>query len=220
MPITPKTTSYETVRGLDMFLSSALKREIFRKLIHLSSLWMVAVIAYTDRPTAIIFFSLLLIGFVGFEYLRMGTTPLAKFIVRYFSIVMRDREHHEKFNFRALTGSFYFILAVLLAVAFFDKTTAITGILVMILSDTTAAIVGVAIGKNKFIVDGKTIEGSAAFFITIAIILFYMTPMTFVGILFIAGAITLIEALSERLYINDNLSIVISVCALLSLPFF
>lgn len=193
-----------------------MKSEFLRKLIHLSSLWMVFVIAILEKPIAILFFSIVLVMFTVFEVSRMHFAWFRQWLQTYFGGVMREHEHVERLNLRALTGSFYFILAVLCSVILFDKPIAILAILVMILSDTAAALTGKSIG-NHAILD-KTIEGCIAFFITTAIILAFSGVVpSIMMVAIIAFITTCIELISNKIHVNDNLSITMSVGFLITL---
>jgi glycerol-3-phosphate acyltransferase PlsY len=80
---------------------------------------------------------------------------------------------------------------------------AIASILILILSDTAAALIGKWIGRVKIF--GKTLEGSTAFLITsLLIVWIYPNLNRFSGSLAALGA-TWIEVLPIK--VNDNLSI-------------
>ena len=100
-------------------------------------------------------------------------------------------------------GSTYFLFSTILTILLFPKFIAITSLLILILSDTTAALVGKGIGKIHLF--GKTLEGSMAFFFTsLLIVWLYPNLNRLSGTLAALGG-TLIELLPIRL--NDNLSI-------------
>ena len=61
-------------------------------------------------------------------------------------------------------GSTYFIFSAILTILLFPKSIAIVSLLILILSDTAAAIIGKWIGRIRIF--GKTLEGSMAFLIT------------------------------------------------------
>lgn len=191
------------------------KNEFFRKLIHLSSVWIIIFIALTNQSTSIVFFAGLLLAFTVFEYLRMSQPAFSTFMLKYFAFVMRDREKTEKFEFRALTGSFYFILSILICLLIFDKSIVMVGVMVMIFSDAFAALIGKSVGRHKIERFNKTIEGCAAFFITTIIILYFMTSMPITAMAVIATIVTMVELISFEIHVNDNLSITLLTCGLI-----
>jgi dolichol kinase len=100
-------------------------------------------------------------------------------------------------------GSTYFLFAILLTIMLFPKPIAIASILILILSDTAAALIGKWIGRVKIF--GKTLEGSLAFFITALLIVWLYPQMNrFWGSVAALGA-TVMEVLPIKL--DDNLSI-------------
>jgi dolichol kinase len=100
-------------------------------------------------------------------------------------------------------GSTYFIFSTILTILLFPKSIAIVSILILILSDTAAAVVGKWIGRVKIF--GKTLEGSMAFLLTsLLIVWIYPNLNRFSGSLAALGA-TLIEVLPIKL--SDNLTI-------------
>ena len=194
-----------------------LLQEIGRKLIHLSSLWMVVFIHMFEKETSILFFGALFVLFFICEYLRMTQPFVISLTNRYFKNIMRAHESVTRFDLRALTGSFYFVLAVFLSIALFEKDVAIAAILIMIVSDTLAAIIGKRFGRIH--IWDKTLEGSLTFFATTCIILVSL-PMylTYWQILVIAFLVSIVELVSNKVAItNDNLTITLSAGLLISL---
>ncbi len=190
-----------------------IKNELIRKTLHLSSLWMIVAIYFLDQNMAIILFSAMLILLFIVEYIRMTNDYMGKIILKYCGNIIRAHERADKFNIMALSGSFYFVLAILLSVIFLPKNIAMISIAVMIFSDTMAALVGKQIGKIKII--GKTLEGSIAFFITTLLILYFAISINIYQILLISFLVTLVELISNKIKIDDNLSITASTGSLL-----
>ena len=172
--------------------------EIRRKMVHLATLIIPIGYALTSRETTLIFVIPLFLGLLGidlFRHFHSGTAAL--FNRFFFGRVLREEEKP------TLMGSTYFLFSTILAVLLFPKPIAITSLLILILSDTAAALVGKAIGRVRIF--GKTLEGSAAFFLTSLLIVWFFPNLNrFSGTLAALGG-TLIELAPIRL--NDNLTI-------------
>ena len=193
--------------------SISYRHEVYRKLIHLSSLWMVGAVYFLPQTYAIILFSTLLIGFVGFEYGRRNIAFIQTLTNRFMGAILRS---HEK---QSMTGAFYVVLAVLIAVTLFSKPIAVISIAIMLLSDTFAALVGRKYGRTRIL--NKSVEGCVTFFfVTAGILLFVLNAnylvMSVSEILIISTVVALTELVSDKLKIDDNLSIVLMAGALLS----
>ncbi len=133
--------------------------EISRKIVHLATLVIPAGYLLTSRETVLVGIIPLFLGLLTVDVLRhfhQGTAVLFK---RYFfGRVLREEEKP------TLMGSTYFLFSTILTVLLFPKPIAIASLLILILSDTAAALVGKGIGRISLF--GKTLEGSLAFFLT------------------------------------------------------
>ena len=108
-------------------------------------------------------------------------------------------------------GSTFFLFSTILTILLFPKPIAVSSLLILILADTAAALVGKGIGRVRIF--GKTLEGSMAFFLTALLIVWiYPTLNRFSGSVAALGA-TLIELLPIRL--NDNLTIPLTAGAIM-----
>jgi dolichol kinase len=172
--------------------------EIKRKIVHLATLIIPVGYALTSEETVILFLvpfflALLLVDFL--RHFHSGTASL--FENFFFRRVLREEEKS------TFMGSTYFIFSTILTILLFPKSIAIASILVLILSDTAAALIGNWIGRVRIF--GKTLEGSMAFFLTsLLIVWIYPNLNRFSGSLAALGA-ALVEILPIR--VNDNLSI-------------
>ena len=98
----------------------------------------------------------------------------------------------------------------------FPKVLTVTGFSILIISDICAALVGKKIGKISMF--GKTLEGTIAFIVSAIFVIFFIgwqlfAPWTFfiIGIIaaFVGG---ILELISKRINVDDNLSIPLSIC--------
>ncbi len=172
--------------------------EVKRKLVHLATLVIPVGYGLTSRETVLTFLIPLSLGLLGVDLLRRYHSGLASLFRRFFiGRVLREKEEH------TLIGSTYFLLSSCLTLLLFPKTIAIVSLLILILSDTCAALVGKGIGRHSIF--QKTIEGSLAFLVS-ALLIVWMYPGVnrFAGSLAAAGA-TVIELLPTR--VDDNFTI-------------
>jgi dolichol kinase len=172
--------------------------EIKRKMVHLATLIIPAGYALTSEETVILFLVPFFLALLLVDLLRHFHPGVASLFRKYFfGRVLRKEEEP------TLMGSTYFIFSTILTILLFPKSMAIASILILILSDTAAALIGKWIGRTKIF--GKTLEGSVAFLITSFLIVWIYPHLSrFSGSLAALGA-TLIEILPTK--VNDNLSI-------------
>lgn len=186
-----------------------LKTEILRKLIHLSSLWLLVVIyCFNEFANTIFFVALIFVLFL--EYIRRFDNFLGNFLNRNFGSLLRAHEKAKKIR---LTGASYVILSALCANVLFSQEIAIISLGVMLISDSFAAIFGKAFGRLKIL--DKTLVGSVTFFLfSVAVIMYFSYFMNgqiiqynFLKIILVALCATFVELFSTKLKIDDNLSI-------------
>lgn len=196
-------------------------QEIMRKSVHLSSLWMPALILFVPAYLPAAVFAGLLAANVLIEYGYYKKWPVVlKTYGKLFGKMLRSKETDGHFR---LSGSPYVLAAALCSCLLFSPVNAATALAVMLISDTAAALIGRALGKHKINRDAKSIEGAAAFF------LFGLAVIYTAAVLFhpnsgfiIRGAAGVFAAMwaeiyENRLKIDDNLSIPLIVGACLSL---
>ena len=193
----------------------AFRKELVRKAIHLSSLWIPAAIYFMPKIVLIPILLVILIGNVILEYGNFKKYSWARksFGVLFFRTLRNKEMSREHFQF---TGAIYVLLSSLLCLCLFPKEIAAIALTVMLISDCAAALVGRSIGKIK-IYKNKTLEGTLAFFISAVLInlLFYpVYPFSFVSLIacFVA---TLAEVYEDKIEIDDNLSVPIFFAAVM-----
>jgi dolichol kinase len=123
------------------------------------------------------------------------------------------RKHEKDGRKKNLNGATYVFISALLGVIIFPKVLFLTAFPILIISDSTAALIGRKFGKHKLF--AKSLEGTLAFFISASIVVLFTPKLNgsiteyFIGILAAAiGAI--VENISFG-YADDNLSIPIAV---------
>ena len=179
------------------------KNEILRKLIHLFDSVIPLSLFYISRENLLFILTPVTIIFIILDFSRHHITFLGKIYSTFFNIVTREIE--QKRN--NVTGASYYLLGCLIVVYFFnDINIIISSLLIMSISDSFAALVGVKYGKTK-IYGKKSLEGSFSFFISTIIILYmFMNNLSTIEYIYISLLITLVELFSFH-RINDNLTI-------------
>ena len=191
-----------------MSLSRLQSHELIRKAIHLSSsiipifYWFVA-----DRHLTLQIVILLSLGFLTADFLRLKSGVVEKVFMGIFGSALRQ---HEKKN---LTGATYVFTGSVVAIFLFPRDVAVPALLILSISDTLAALIGIPFGKHKFL--KKSLEGSAAFFISTTILLTIFYPERLLINILIAAVVTLAETYPMNL--DDNFLIPILSGTLLSL---
>jgi len=191
-----------------MSLANLRSQEVIRKAIHLtSSLIPLSYWFLFERAITLQIVIILALGFLTVDYLRLKSTAIGKMFMRVFGLALRS---HEK---QKLTGATYVFTGSVVAIFLFPKGIAVPALLILSISDTLAALIGIPFGKHKFL--KKSLEGSAAFFISTLLILGIYFPETLLINIFVAAIVTLAEAYPMNL--DDNFLIPILSGILLSL---
>ena len=172
--------------------------EIRRKIVHLVTLSIPVGYALMAKDTVLFILLLLFLGFLSVDLLRHYHSGIASLFRKYFlGTVLREKEK------ATLMGSTYFLFSTLLTILVFPKPIAIASILILILADASAALVGKGIGKVPIF--GKTLEGSMAFLICSLLIVWTYPNLDRFSASLAALSAAVIEILPIRL--DDNLTI-------------
>ena len=158
----------------------SMKCELKRKALHLTGLTVPLSYLIFGREVTLTFVAITLVLFLILEpfriveHLRDRVKEKLGLYVDIIEKVEREIEtiarEHEK---RGIGAHIYFTLAALIIICFFPEDIAIGSIAVATLGDAIAAIIGKPFGKHRF-KNGKSVEGSLAYFLTALLIL---TPL-------------------------------------------
>ncbi|NLC23755.1 SEC59/DGK1/VTE5 family protein [Oxalobacter vibrioformis] len=200
------------------------RQELLRKLIHLSSLWMVVSLGILPRSWNVCLFAVLLFGQVMIEYGYYKKWPLlVSTYGRFFSRMLRESETGETFR---LSGAPYVIAAALMVALLFERTISMVALSTMLIGDTCAALIGRKFGRHKINEGTKSIEGAIAFWISSAAVLaffvnIYSQPPAFaiMGVFGLTVAM-LAEIYEKQIKMDDNFSIPLAMGISLSLARF
>jgi len=154
------------------------------------------------------------ITFTFLDLTRHYISFIRKIYLFLFDRVTRNIEK-EKNN---VTGATYYLLGCLLTIYFFkDISIIMSSLLIMSISDSFAALIGIRYGRTE-IYKGKTLEGSFAFLVsTIIILSIFSVNLNLYALIFISVMITFVELFSFY-RINDNLTI--PLCSAILLQYF
>ncbi len=189
------------------------KNEFFRKIIHLLSSFFPILYLYTEKIHLLLILALANFIIIFIELNKNQMNYIGKNFNKYISFVVRPNENKQLMNATYLCATYFFV------VLFFDKNIAIYSLLLLSISDSFAAIVGIRYGKIN-IIHSKTLEGTFAFIISgiflimiISITKNYVIDYTtlFLGVLFAS----IIELLTPSKY--DNISVPLSYAFFLTL---
>ena len=186
--------------------------ELVRKLIHLFSLSIPIIYYFIPQSTAIVIISILTILAVVLDISRHFSPAVGKLFYMIFGFLLR--EHEVDRRKKNLNGATYVLISALIGVIIFPKVLFLTAFPVLIISDSTAALLGRKYGRHKFL--AKSLEGTLAFFISASIVVMF-TPKLLNGSIteyFIGIMAAAIGAIVENIsfgFADDNLTIPIAV---------
>ena len=186
--------------------SKSLKTELYRKAVHLSSLWMPVFIMTMPRNWSIILFSFFLIVNFLMEYASYQKTAIIGSLFRKMFIkTLRNREiSHSHFT---PSGSIYILAAALTVSVCFTPKAAATAMCIVLISDTCAALFGKFCGTFRFY-NGKSFEGTFAFILSAYFVIYFFFPaISSFFICFIAFISAATEFFEKEIGVDDNFSI-------------
>jgi dolichol kinase len=185
--------------------------ELVRKLIHLCSLSIPIIYYFIPRYNAIIILSIFTFIAIVLDLSRYFYPSIGKIFYSIFGFLLREHEvDHKKKN---LNGATYVFISALLCVLIFPKVFFITAFCILIVSDSSAALIGRKFGKHRFL--AKSFEGTLAFFISASIVVLFTPKIEYHTMEYIIGFVSAaVGAIVENIsfgFADDNLSIPISI---------
>ena len=198
------------LKYLDHTATIEYKHELARKGIHLFSLSIPTIYYYISKQLALCLLVPITAAFISVDMARYYIPSVAQWFYKWFGWLLR--RHETDISKKRLNGASNVLVSALLCVLFFPKIIAINAFAILVISDTTSALIGRRFGRHRFL--AKSFEGSLAFFVSAILVILVAPksdhlPMEYI-IGFIAAAIgTVVEALPIK--IDDNLSIPLSV---------
>ncbi|MBL8008667.1 MAG: hypothetical protein JNJ56_14190 [Ignavibacteria bacterium] len=182
-----------------------LKSELKRKTIHLLSSAVPFSYYYFERNMLLIILFATVVLMILIDFFRKKDGIVRDKYNHHLGDILRS---HESDGSRILfTGGTYIVISFFLCILIFEKNIAILSMLIIVFSDTAAAITGKFYGRH--FIGKKTIEGSFAFFIT-GLIIFILVVKNSADFRIFQGVIALfMTTLFELipLKIDDNISV-------------
>ena len=179
-----------------------LRREVSRKLFHLTILVIVILYYFSDRSTTLLWCAIFLLGFVVSDIIRVKAYYL-------FPLRKMADTVTRPFEKRALGAAVYFTIGALTTVFLFEKIIAIAAVTIAAFGDGMAAITGIALGRHKISkYSNKTVEGAIGAFLTslgLGIFFFFETSLFWAIIISLAAASLVVSVDLVELPIDDNL---------------
>jgi dolichol kinase len=198
------------LKHLDHAATIDYKHELVRKAIHLFSLSIPAIYFFITKQAALCLLVPITAAFIIVDTARYYIPLVAQWFYKWFGWLLR--RHETDINKKKLNGASNVLISALLCVILFPKVIAINAFTILIISDTTSALIGRRFGKHRFL--AKSLEGSLAFFISAVLVILVAPKIDKLFMEYIIGVIaaaigTVVEALPIK--IDDNLTIPLAV---------
>ncbi len=183
-------------------------RLVQRKAIHFATTLIPLYYYFTHDTLLVKWLTLFLaVGFLIADLLRLKFALARKIFLNIFGSMLKDTE-----SLKRLTGATMLFIGMAATVFLFKERQAVPALLMVCLADPLAGIIGQWRGKSVFW--EKTLEGSAAFYLTAAAIILIFTDYSWWGLV-VSLMVTLLELLP--LPLDDNLLIPVAAAYLLSI---
>ncbi|MBE0642778.1 MAG: dolichol kinase [Bacteroidetes bacterium] len=193
--------------------------ELIRKGIHMMSLSIPVAYYFLSKELMLALIIPLALVFVVADVLRSYHQPTFKLYNKVFGRMLRP--HEKTLKKKTLNGASWVLISAAVCVLVFPKLITITAFTILIISDTTAALVGRRFGTKKF--NDKTLAGSSAFVISAAIVILFTPKVQHLFVEYLVAIVAaVVGALAEVFsfdIIDDNFAIPIAIGAALWLMY-
>lgn len=180
--------------------NDVMKREVKRQLFHLLLGLLLVLLIYFDIVTDLILFAIVALGLVLSYISRESKVPVFHWFLQHFERPAELKKYPGK-------GTLFYFLGITLTVMIFEKSIALTALMIFALGDSISHIVGRHFGRIKIPYSKhKLVEGSIAgwFFAALGAMVFVKWPVALIGAA-IAMAIESIEMRFGGIRFDDNL---------------
>jgi dolichol kinase len=174
--------------------------ELKRKTIHLATAILPLFYYFClTREQIIIVLVLLTTAFLAAEFARYRWSWFKNIFTRIFFPLLRESE-----KYSGLTGATLYLVSATATCILFERTIAVTAVMILSISDSLAALVGRTWGRHRFL--AKSLQGSATFFLcTVVLLIIFRPGESVMEMLLVAGVVTLVEA--AAIPVKDNITI-------------
>lgn len=199
----------------------SIKSELKRKVLHLTGLSVPLLYLLFGQKVTIGFVATALIVFIILEPFRI-VEELRDKVKRKLGLYVREEvialvekeleaisREHEKYSIGA---HIYFTIGALIIVCLFPRDIAIGAITVATLGDAIAAIIGKPFGRHRF-KNGKSVEGSLAYFVTAFLTLFVLIDLPHALIGALAGMLAEFYELPPDDNFSNQIAVAIAIYA-------
>lgn len=188
--------------------------EIWRKALHLLSLSIPVGLMLWGRPTALSIILPLAVAFVAMEIFRCRSEKIRDLIYKGFGFMMRPEEIPPVPSSIRFNGATWVLLSASLVIALFEPRIAASAVVIGLIGDAAAALVGRLYGRHPIGRMGKSLEGSIAFALT-SFAAVMLVPGSHAGSAAAAVIVaTIVEGVGTP--INDNLSVPLAAAIVLT----
>ena len=201
----------------EQYKELSLKGEFYRKTIHIASSSIPIGYYFLSKDIVLIVIAPLLFLMLLVEFLKYKSEAVYNLYLRYFKSLLRGHEF-DRDKFR-VNGASWVLIGDIVCILLFPKYIAITGMLLLSLSDSLSAIIGRIYGKKQYAPD-RSFAGTFTFF-TVGIVIVFLSPKYiyipaeyYLGLIAVA-ATTLAD--SVKLPVDDNFAIPVICSGLLYL---
>ncbi len=208
MPETSVGEEARPTRELDALVERTRGPQPWRRLFHLATGAVVATLLTlpgVPKGTALLVLAAVVVGLLLLDVVRLRDTRANEVFFRAFVHLASPREAH------GIASSTWYAIALLVVVALFPRAAAVSGIVVLAVSDPAAGWVGRRWGRRPFL--GGTLEGSIVFAATAFAVLAFRHPLP------VALVAALAATLAERVSwpVDDNFAVPVTAAAVLTI---
>lgn len=211
LPHSPEDPASQSLVGhLESNATIEYKHELVRKAIHMCSLSIPIIYYFLTKEQALWLLLPLTGVFLVIDIARHYSETISRWFYSWFGWLLR--KHEQSGSSKRLSGATNVLLSACFCVLVFPKIIAVNAFAILIVSDTTSALIGRRFGRKRFF--NKSLEGSLAFFFSAVVVILIAPKVERLALEYVIGAFAsavgaVVEALSGL--IDDNISIPISI---------
>lgn len=185
--------------------------EFIRKGIHLTSLSIPIVYYFITRDLALTILIPMTAAALIIDVVKYYSAPAFELYNRLFGSILRKHERGQ--HVRTLNGATWVLISATTCVLLFPKLITITAFAILIISDTSAALIGRRFGTKKY--RGKTLEGSSAFVVSAFIVILFTPKVQYLAVEYVIAMVAAVFGAIAEVFsfdiIDDNFAIPVSI---------